>query len=177
MPGVMAWRFRASLVDLALILGWVALVAAVGVPLYLTGLTGALRPLQLNLVGAALVVLPVVAALTATEGGRYEASPGKQWCGLRVRRADGGRLGYGRSLLRNAIKVALPWLVGHAAAVALATSTDPVGTDVWILTAVAYLIPLGYLVAALLGHGRAPYDVVAGSQVVRASVGRRVAQD
>lgn len=177
MPGVMAWRFRASLVDLALILGWIVVVAAVGVPLYLTGVTGGLRPLQLNLVGAALVVVPVVAGLTLTEGGRYEASPGKQWFGLRVRRPDGRRLGYARSLLRNTIKVGLPWLVGHAAAIALATSTDPVGTDVWILTAVAYLIPLAYLVEALLDHGRAPYDVVADSQVVAASKGRRVAQD
>ena len=173
----MGQRIRAALVDLALILGWIVLVAAVGVPLYLTGVTAGLRPLQLNLVGAALVVVPVVAGLAATEGGRYEASPGKQWAGLRVRRLDGGRLRYGRSLLRNAVKVGLPWVVGHAAAIALATSTDPVGADVWILTAVAYLLPLAYLVGALLDHGRAPYDVVAGSQVVVTAAGRRVAED
>lgn len=173
----MGQRVRAALVDLGLGLAWAAVVAAVGVPLYLTGGLDGLQALQLNLLGGALVVVPVIIGLAATEGGRYGASPGKQWLGLRVRRTDGRVLGRGRALLRNTVKIGLPWMIGHAAVVAFATSPVPVAPDVWILVTIAVLLPLSYLAAALLEDGRTPYDVLAGSRVVAAAAGRRVALD
>ncbi len=177
MPDVTRWRVRAALVDLALVTGWAVVVAAVTVPLYVTGLFGGLRQLTANLLGSLLVVVPVVVGLALLEGGRYEASPGKQWCGLRVRRADGARLGFARSLARNAVKVAPVWLAGHAAVLAWASAAGPVGADVWILTSIAVLLPLGYLATAWLDGGRAPHDLLAGSLVVATAPGRRIAAD
>ncbi len=177
MPGVTAWRVRAALLDLALILAWAVVVAVVVMMFTLTGFVPGLHPLAANLLGGALVLVPVVGGLALTEGGRYEASPGKQWFGLRVRRADGGRIGHARALVRNLLKVGPPAVVGHAAGLAWASSVWPVGTDVWILTAVACLIPLGYLAWALLDKGRTPYDVLAGTVVTTTVRGRRVADD
>jgi uncharacterized RDD family membrane protein YckC len=160
-------RLRAGLLDLACILGWVAVVAAVGVPLWLNGITGRLNAVWLNVVAGATVVVPVTFALAWLEGGRYEASPGKQWVGLRVRHLDGSPLGFGGALLRNIAKVAVPWTLGHAAAIALATGTSRgVPADVWVLTGVAYGIPLISLVSLFFGERRTPYDVLARSDVV-----------
>ena len=178
MPGVTRWwRIRAALVDLALAAAWAVLVAAVTLPLYATGSIPGLSPLRALIAGSALVIVPIIIALGVLEGGRYEASLGKQWLGLRVRRSDGSRLGLGRSLLRNTVKAGPPWLLGCAALMVWASAVPPVGTDVWILTATAVLVPLGYLLAALSGHGRGPHDVVTDSVVVATTPGRRVAHD
>lgn len=175
MPGVKGQRIRAGLVDLGLALGWAAAVAGIVVVLALTGIGTTVPPLQLNLIVGAAVVAPVIGWLSLTEGGRYGASPGKQWLGLRVQRADGQDLGRGRALVRNLVKVGLPWLIGHAAAVSLLTSPAPIGLDVWLLAGIAILLPLCYLAAVLLGDGRTPYDLLAGSRVAAPTRGRRVA--
>lgn len=177
MPGVTRWRVRAALMDLALLLVWAMVVAVVTVPLYATGTLPGLTPLPAILTGAALVIVPVIVGLALLEGGRYEASPGKQWSGLRVRRTDGTRLGFARSLLRNAIKFGPPWLLACAAVMVWVSAVPPVGADVWILTVIAALLPVGYLVAALAGNGRGPHDVLADSLVVATAPGRRVAED
>ncbi|MEN0072187.1 MAG: RDD family protein [Propionicimonas sp.] len=173
----MRQRIRAALVDLALVLGWVAVVSAVVVTLALSGAGPRLPPLQLNLVVGAAMVLPAIGWLTLTEGGRYGASPGKQWLGLRVLRTDGDGLGRPRALVRNLAKLGLPWAIGHAAVVALLTTPAPAGADVWILLGIAVLLPVAYLVAAFLEGGRTPYDLLASSRVVTAATGRRVAED
>jgi hypothetical protein len=41
-----------------------------------------------------------------------------------------------------------------------------VPADVWVLTGVAYGIPLIYLVSLFFGERRTPYDVLARSDVV-----------
>ena len=164
----MTWRrLQAGLLDLAFILGWVAVVAAVAVPLWLQVIAAGLGTLGLNLVVGAVVVLPVVLVLAWAEGGRYEASPGKQWTGLRVRRRDGSPLGFWGALLRNTAKVALPWALGHAAVIALVTGTSRgVPLDVWVLAGAAVSVPAIYLLSLFIGERRTPYDVLARSDVV-----------
>lgn len=166
-------RLLAGLIDLGLVFAWVLLVAAVGVPLYLTGQTRALGPLALNLVGLALVVLPVTVALTVLECGRYEATPGKLKLGLRVRvDPTGERLSWQRSLLRNLLKLGLPWTLGHLAAIAVATGG---GIDAQIGAIVSMAVPVAYVVSLFLGDGRTIYDRLAGTMVISTQPGRRFA--
>jgi uncharacterized RDD family membrane protein YckC len=56
------------------------------------------------------------------EGGRSGATPGKRLFGLRVRLLQAGDVGWRLAAVRNALKVALPWELGHTAAFLL---TDP----------------------------------------------------
>ena len=172
-PGVTRRRVLAGLLDLACMAGWIAVVAAAGFLLRLAGIAGRLSPLGLNVVGAVAVVVPITVALGVLEGGKYEATLGKQRFGLRVRRAAGPQLGIGRALLRNGIKVAAPWLFGQVAAVALATTNAPIDTDLLVMTGVSLLIPLVYVVSLFVGDRRPPYDLVAGSTVVGVAPARR----
>jgi len=163
----------AGLIDLGLALVWALVVAAVGVPLYLTGRTAAVGPLALNLVGLALVVLPVTVALTLLECGRYEATPGKLKFGLRVRvDPTGARLSWQRSLLRNLLKLGVPWSLGHLAAIALAAGG---GIDAQIGALLSMAVPIAYLITLFTGDGRTVYDRLAGTMVITTEPGRRFA--
>lgn len=154
-------------------LGWAVLVAAVGVPLYLAGVTGRLGPFGLNLLGLALVILPVTIGLTLLESGRYEATPGKLKLGLRVRRdPNGERISWGRSLLRNLLKLGLPWTLGHLAAISLATGG---GWDAQVGAVLSLAVPAAYLVSLFAGDGRTIYDHLAGTMVISTRPGRRFA--
>lgn len=169
----LAKRLRAGLLDLGIALVWAALVIGGYLGLTAAGVVVHLPPLPLNLVGHALIVVPVVLWLAFVEGGRYEASPGKQWAGLRVRRLDGRRLGRPLALLRNLVKIALPAALGHAAVLMLITAqTSP---DVVVLQSVALSLPLSYLLLVCFGEGRGPWDLLCGSQVVPVTAGRRFA--
>lgn len=154
-------------------MAWALLVAAVGVPLYLTGRTSAMGPLALNLLGLGLVVLPVTIALTLLECGKYEATPGKLKFGLRVRvDPTGERLPWHRSLLRNLLKLGLPWTLGHLAGIAVATGG---GIDAQIGAIVSMAVPVAYVVSLFLGNGRTIYDRLAGTMVISTEPGRRFA--
>lgn len=166
-------RLLAGLIDLGLVLVWVLLVAAIGVPLYLTGQTRALGPLALNLVGLALVVLPVTGALTAMECGPYEATPGKLKLGLRVRvDPTGERISWLRSVLRNLLKLGVPWSLGHLASIAVASGG---GVEAQIGAIVSMAVPLAYVVSMFVGDGRTIYDRLAGTMVISTQPGRRFA--
>jgi uncharacterized RDD family membrane protein YckC len=132
-----------------------------------------LGPLALNLLGGTLIVLPIVAFFALAEGGRYEASPGKQWSGLRVRRLDGRPLGRPRALLRNLVKLALPAVLAHAATLMLLTGQT--GADVVLLAAIALSLPLSYLLLICFGERRGPWDLLCGAEVASVSAGRRFA--
>jgi len=64
---------------------------------------------------------------------------GKWATGLRIERADGGKVGIGRALLRH--------FVGYPLSFAL--------------------FGLGFLIAAVSVHGRGLHDIIAGTVVVR----------
>ncbi|MEV6159729.1 RDD family protein [Nonomuraea sp. NPDC052129] len=100
--------------DYLVIVGWLALLAVVFVPLRLAGV----RPFDgLGTVGGdllitALTVLPVGAYLIIGEAGRHQATWGKRRAGLAVVTTRGARPGAARIVMRNAVKV-LPWQCGH----------------------------------------------------------------
>lgn len=167
-------RLLAGLIDLALMLAWVVLVAAVGVPLYLAGVTGAVGPLVLNLIGLAAVVVPVTLGLTFAECGRYEATPGKLKLGLRVRTETGDRITWPRSLLRNLLKLGLPWTLGHLGAIAVASGG---GWDAQLGAVLSMLVPAAYLASLFTRSGRTIYDHLAGTIVIQVVAGRRFAAD
>jgi uncharacterized RDD family membrane protein YckC len=164
-----AWRrIVAWLVDWLCFLVWLALVAAIGVPLYLAGVTGQWSPVTTNVVSALVTAVPLTVFLAVLESGTRQASVGKCVLGLKVvALRDGGRLSFASALLRNVLKVAVPWTIGHAAAIALVGSTT-MSTGLAALTAAAYVLPLVYAVTLFAGKGRTPYDRAAGAGVVRA---------
>jgi uncharacterized RDD family membrane protein YckC len=165
-------RIRAGVIDLGLALAWAGVVVGAGYGLRSAGLLS-LGPLALNLLGGTLIVLPIVAFFALAEGGRYEASPGKQWSGLRVRRLDGRPLGRPRALLRNLVKLALPAVLAHAATLMLLTGQT--GADVVLLAAIALSLPLSYLLLICFGERRGPWDLLCGAEVASVSAGRRFA--
>jgi uncharacterized RDD family membrane protein YckC len=164
-----AWRrIVAWLVDWLCFLVWLALLAAIGIPLYLSGVTGQWSAAATNVVSALVTAVPLTVFLAVLESGTRQASVGKRVLGLRVVAArDGGRLSFATALLRNALKVAVPWTIGHAAAIALVGSTT-VGPGLAALTAAAYVLPIVYVVTLFVGDGRTPYDRAARDRVVRA---------
>ena len=162
---MLAW-----LVDWVIILAWAALVAAIGIPLYLSGAIRALGSLELNLVSALVVVAPVTIALAVLESGRHHATFGKRVRQLHIVGAKAGApVMFRRALVRNAMKIAVPWLIGHAAVYEIVESSvsGSVPAGVWILTASSYLLPIVYVVSLFVGSGRTPYDRLSGTRVVR----------
>jgi uncharacterized RDD family membrane protein YckC len=163
-------RLLAWVVDWACILVWVAITAAVGVPLFLAGVTRGLSIPALNVVATIILVLPVTVGLALLEASTRESTFGKRVRRLRV--VDwrtGSRVPFGRTLLRNAVKVAIPWTLGHAAVYALVAGDPdaPPTVGVWVLTAVAYVLPIAYVVSLFVGDGRTPYDHLARTRVLR----------
>ncbi|MFE7508952.1 RDD family protein [Promicromonospora sp. NPDC057488] len=161
-------RIAAWLVDWLCFLVWLALLAAVGVPLYLSGVTAHWSAATTNVVSALVTAVPLTIFLAVLESGARQATVGKRVLGLKVvGAADGERLSFAPALLRNALKVAVPWTIGHAAAIGLVGSSA-VGPGLVILTAAAYVLPVAYFVTLFVGQGRTPYDRAGRARVVRA---------
>jgi hypothetical protein len=83
---------------------------------------------------------------------------------------DGRRPRFGAALVRNALKIGVPWLIGHAAVFAITTGSADGGdvpAGVWVLTAAAYVVPLVWIVSLFIAGGRTPYDRLSGTTVVR----------
>jgi uncharacterized RDD family membrane protein YckC len=92
----------------------------------------------LLLVGVQIVgVLLPFLYFAAFEGGRHQATPGKRALGLKVTDRDGNRMGWGRALARQFLKLC-----------------DVVTTG------------FGYALAFMTGSGQALHDILAGTRVV-----------
>jgi hypothetical protein len=46
------------------------------------------------------------------------------------------------------------------------SGSGPVPVSVWLLTVVAYVLPIMYVVSLFVGQGRTPYDLVSGTVVI-----------
>lgn len=162
-------RLLAWIIDWLFVLVWVAVVAAVGVPLYQMGYIRTLPTVWLNVIATVILVIPVTVMLALLESRVKAASFGKRATRLVV--VDAGtseRMSFGQAIARNSAKIALPWTIGHAAVYAIAASngTGAVPNSTWILTAIAYILPISYVVSLFLGSGRTPYDRLCGTAVV-----------
>jgi uncharacterized RDD family membrane protein YckC len=172
-PGFLR-RIAALVIDYALILGWMAVVALASVATaFITGASAdwlAWGTAVAELLGFVVLVLPVGIYLFVTENSRRQATLGKRVLGMRVVAIDGSRAPAWRILVRTVVKL-LPWefahfLVWHAVD-ALARGA---GFPTWLLAGlvVADLLPIAYvLTVALQRDRRGPHDLVAGTRVVR----------
>jgi uncharacterized RDD family membrane protein YckC len=155
-------RLAAWLVDWLLISAYA--VALVPFGLLISDTVADLPVAALNAGAFLITVLPVTVWLAAWERGGRGATPGKRVFGLRTVGPDGGPPGWRRALVRNAVKVALPWELGHTAAFTLVRDTDSILA--MVCGYAACLIALVYVVM-LLATGRTPYDRLSGTSVRR----------
>lgn len=126
-----------------------------------------LSPAGWNAVSFVLLIAPATVWLVAWEAKGPGATPGKRLLRLRVRTEHGGRLPWRRAVVRNAVKVTLPWELGHTAAFLLA---DPrTGGSLSLIgigsAFVACALAAVYVVALFVGQGRTPYDRAAAAEV------------
>jgi uncharacterized RDD family membrane protein YckC len=153
--------------------GLLALNAGVDVP-----------PSMLNAGAFGLVIVPATLWAAWRESSPRGATPGKRFRRLRVvDSATGEGVTFGRGLIRNTAKIAVPWELGHTAAFGFANAsvagqggTDSVGTWLWAVTAAAYAIVIVDVAALFVGSGRTPYDRLSRTRVVRESGGRASAR-
>lgn len=119
-----------------------------------------------NALTFALLILPATVWLAGWERGRRGATPGKRLLRLRTSGPDGGRLDWRRALARNALKVALPWELGHTAAFALAgPATGPTAALGLGCGTAACLLAGVWLTFLFIGFGRTPYDRATSTRV------------
>jgi uncharacterized RDD family membrane protein YckC len=118
-----------------------------------------------NAVAFVILIVPVTVWLATWES--TGAPPGKRALGLRVRAPREQGMGWWRALARNALKVALPWELGHTAAFLLAErDAGPVTAALGITAAIlAYAIAITYLVSLFIRSGRTPYDHATATHV------------
>lgn len=158
-------RVAAWCVDWAIITAYAALLVPIG--LFLSARSVELTAAAWNAISFGCLIVPVTAWLAFWERGHRAASPGKRLLHLRVRTADGRTPGPGRALARNALKVALPWELGHSAAFTLAsptvsTTAAAVGMIFGVLGCGIALLYAGSL---FVGSARPPYDRISGTRV------------
>ena len=77
-------RHFAWLIDWFVILAWVAIVVAIGVPLFLGGVTLRLEVVAVNVIASAALVVPVTGALAAMESRSRKVTIGKRFRRLQV---------------------------------------------------------------------------------------------
>lgn len=168
-------RILAALLDIAVLLLWGVLVLAGVAVAAAWGDTPQLGPFGYNLIAVVLVVLPVTVAFTVWEAGRYEATPGKQKVGLRVRTDPGGeRLSWQRSAARNLLKFGVPWTLAQSAVLAL-FSAPAADAAVGVIFAIG--VPIAYLASLVIWGNRTVYDWLLGTTVISVAAGRRFAAD
>jgi hypothetical protein len=163
-------RLRAWLIDVLCISGWVALLAVVGATLYFTGVLGSLSANVGNAASFLVLILPVTVVLSWLESSSREATIGKRARRLRV--VDAGtksRVSFFRALLRNALKIAVPWELGHTVAYGLIGTVPGVPIPGWLVaaTVAAYILPTVFVGTLFVGPGRTPYDWLSRTIVIR----------
>ena len=146
------------------------MLAVAGAGLYSAGALRGLSAIQGNAVSFLVLIGPVTVVMARLESGAREATIGKRGRRLRVvdARTESG-VSFGRALLRNAVKIALPWELGHTVAYGLFGSSPGASVPGWLVavTVAAYMLPIAYVVTLFVGHGRTPYDWLSGTVVVR----------
>lgn len=156
-----ARRARAYGLDAAGYLGIAASIVPIGVALhYLAPPT----PLQVIAISA---IPPVAAMLWAAraESSASGSTWGKKKLALSVRRGYRSP-SFGRALVRNVVKVAIPWQLGHVVAIGAATGGFE-RHDGLTMTATVMVYPLIGVLAltTVLGSGRGLHDRIAGTRV------------
>ncbi len=160
-------RARAYLLDCGVYLGIAAATVPIGVVAQRAGWK-ADRSWALGTSALPPLVATVLAA--RQESGPRAATLGKRRQGLVVRAADGSAPRFARCLLRDAVKIGVPWQLGHVVAIGAAYGgferRDPLTLAA---TALTYPLLAVMALATTRGSGRALHDRVAGTRVRRAA--------
>ena len=117
---------------------------------------------------AASALPPVVATWLAAEqeAGPARATWGKRRHGLVVTDRRGRPIDRRRALLRNTVKIGVPWQLGHTVAIGAAFGGFETRDRLTIAaTAVTYPLLAMMILAVLRGEGRGLHDRVAGTAV------------
>lgn len=124
-------------------------------------------PVRGQLVGFAIVTLPVVLYFALGEATAAGGTWGKRRRHLRVISMHGCRIGIGRSLVRSGIKF-LPWELSHTCIWQVTHSPDP-GLPVFAAGFTAVWLCVGLYAASMFTNRqrRTLYDLAAGTRVVR----------
>jgi uncharacterized RDD family membrane protein YckC len=119
--------------------------------------------------GFLLLTAPVVLYFAVLESSAAGATLGKRALHLRVVNMNGGRLGFGPSLMRSAVKF-LPWELAHFTIwhfiYGTGAHSSPPGWTAATL-ALVYVIAAVFLLTLFIGREhRTVYDRLAGSRVI-----------
>ncbi len=111
-------------------------------------------------------LLPVAATVIAAVQESHLGTPGHRRAGLTVLDNRGTAPGLGRALLRNTVKIGVPWQLGHLVGVGAADGGFE-RRDPWTPVPAALVYPWFAAVASsvALGSGRALHDRMAGTHV------------
>ena len=156
-------RLAAIMIDGATYLIIPALLLPVGLLLIRRGVM--LSSLAVNALAFALVIVPATAWAAWREARPRGATVGKRLLRLQVidRRTPAGSSGR-QALVRNLIKIALPWELGHTVALGYANlEGGPVPIWLWVLTAITYSWVIANLTLLFLRSGRPVHDRLAGT--------------
>lgn len=163
-------RARAYLVDGVLYLGVAALEVPLGLAAIRFGWSG-----NHAFVYAASTVAPVVAAVLAAraESGPHRATVGKRREHLKVVPAStspgdrDARISFSRALVRNVIKITVPWQLGHTVALGASWGGFEERDPLTLASTILVYPLLGAMVWLVLrADGRALHDRAAGTRVV-----------
>jgi uncharacterized RDD family membrane protein YckC len=179
-PPSPGWRrLAAGGVDYGIVAAYLVVLGLVGA----LGRAAGLLPSHLTtpggrilgqLVVLTVLTLPVTLWFACWEAAPRTATPGKRLLGLRVSRLDGGGLSWPGSLLRSAVKIALPWELAHTGvwnALVWPSREAPVNV---VLFTVANGVLLLNVMMLFVGARRPLYDRLADTivQVVPSAVDR-----
>lgn len=173
-PAPVRARLAAFGVDYLIISLYIALLVVLGVFLGPgIGLDSLVAgPVRGQLLGLALLTLPVVLYFALWESSAGQATPGKRVLGLRVTGMAGRRLPLGRSLLRAVVKLA-PWELAHTCLWRIpgwpdAVEAIPPGVVAGLV--LVWLLVAFYLIMPWMSRlHQAPHDRAAGSLVIGAA--------
>lgn len=160
-------RLAAFILDILVFYLWVGILTAVS-------LLGASRLMPNGFLAQqvlfdALTLVPLILAQGWQES-RFAKTIGKRAMGIVVKARDGAMLPLGTSLVRNAVKIGLPWFFGHvAAAWGISNVTDTTPWWVWGSVTIAYAIVAWWVIGVFSAQGRTMYDRITGSQVISES--------
>jgi uncharacterized RDD family membrane protein YckC len=163
-------RLAAGAVDYGIVVAYLAVLTLAGALLRAAGLlpdhiTTPGGRILAQLVVIAVLTVPVTLWFAWWEAAPRGATPGKRLLGLRVSRLNGGGLSGSGSMLRSAVKIAVPWEVAHTAVWNSLVWPGPDAPVNALLFTVANGLLLLYVAMLLLGAHRPPYDRLAGTIV------------
>lgn len=143
-------------------------IAAATVPLGLLAASQGWSDRRWFLVAVSALPPALATVVAAWRESRSEpaVTPGKRWQGLSVVAAGGGTPRLNRALLRNAVKIGVPWQLGHVVAIGAAYGAfEERDVLTYASAMVVYPLIIAMIMTVVFGRGLGLHDRVAGTWV------------